>query len=208
MPTELQIETIPVSEMNPAPYNPRSISDEAMQGLRKSLDRFGMVEPIIWNRRTGNIVGGHQRFRLLTSGENAPTEMQVSVVDLSPTKEKALNVALNSSKIAGDFDNSLAALLEEIRVDDEELFADINLTALVDKLPEETDWAEEIGADSKGQPTCMQRTFILSNEQSEVLDEALQVARENGLHEDPDNTNKNGNALHAICVGFLSWAKK
>ena len=90
----LSILTKQVSDLSPAPYNPRSISPDALSGLRASVERFGLVEPIVWNSQTGNVVGGHQRLKVLQAiGE---TETQVVVVDLPEVEEKALNVALNS----------------------------------------------------------------------------------------------------------------
>jgi ParB-like chromosome segregation protein Spo0J len=54
----------------------------------------------VWNERTGNLIGGHQRLKVLK--ERGDGEVEVSVVDLDKTKEKALNLALN--KISGDWD--------------------------------------------------------------------------------------------------------
>ncbi len=112
MSADLKIETKSLSALDPAPYNPRTISPDALTGLRYSVERFGLVEPIVWNERTGRVAGGHQRLRVLQSmGE---TETQVVVVDLSEVEEKALNVALNNPAIAGDFTTELHALLAEI----------------------------------------------------------------------------------------------
>jgi DNA modification methylase len=112
MKTELIIETKQLSTLMPAPYNPRTISPEALAGLRGSVERFGLVEPVVWNRATGHVVGGHQRLRVLQAmGE---TETQVVVVDLLEAEEKALNVALNNPSIAGEFTPELHALLAEI----------------------------------------------------------------------------------------------
>src|SRR5262249_26877609 len=99
---------------NPAPYNPRKDlgpGDPEYQKLARSIDEFGLVEPLVWNKRTGNLVGGHQRFKILLSRGVAHAD--VSVVNLSEEQEKALNIALN--KITGDWDREkLAALLDEL----------------------------------------------------------------------------------------------
>jgi hypothetical protein len=63
--TDLNIETKAIADLVPAPYNPRTISSEALAGLRGSVERFGLVEPVVWNRRTGRVVGGHQRLKVL-----------------------------------------------------------------------------------------------------------------------------------------------
>jgi len=82
-----------IAGLKPAPYNPRRISDEAMAGLTKSLERFGYVEPVVWNKRSGYVVGGHQRLEVLKKSK--VKREHVVVVDLSPTDEKALNITLN-----------------------------------------------------------------------------------------------------------------
>src|SRR5688572_24431768 len=99
----LQIERVPVSQLKPAAYNPRVAlkpGDGTYEKLNRSLDEFGLVEPLVWNKRTGNLVGGHQRLRVLL--HQGVSEVDVSVVDLTPEREKALNVALN--KITGQWD--------------------------------------------------------------------------------------------------------
>lgn len=69
------------------------------------------MDPVIWNERTGHIVGGHQRLEVMK--EMGTTEVEVSVVDLPEDKEKALNVALN--KISGEWDqDKLVELLHEL----------------------------------------------------------------------------------------------
>lgn len=110
----MEIRRVPVSKLNPAAYNPRRDlrpGDSAYRKLSRSLDRFGCVEPVVWNERTGNVVGGHQRLKILiAAGE---TELDVSVVNLSEADEKALNIALN--KIEGEWDPAaLNSLLEEL----------------------------------------------------------------------------------------------
>jgi DNA modification methylase len=76
------------------------------------MDRFGCVEPIVWNQKTKRVVGGHQRLRVLL--DRGETEADVVVVNLSVKDEKALNVALNSPAIQGEFTSDLQALLDEI----------------------------------------------------------------------------------------------
>lgn len=110
----MRIETIPIERINPAPYNPRidlRPGDLAYERLRRSMDEFGCVEPLVWNERTGVLVGGHQRLKVLVA--QGARAAQVSVVDLDPAREKALNVALN--RITGDWDRvKLAELLDEL----------------------------------------------------------------------------------------------
>jgi len=109
----MDVKRVSVSRINPTPYNPRKISDEELQKLKQSIVTFGYVEPIVWNCQTGNLVGGHSRLKILL--EQGLKEIEVSVVDLSLEKEKALNLALN--KIQGQWDQDKLALLIQELVD-------------------------------------------------------------------------------------------
>lgn len=117
-----------LQDLIPAPYNPRQIDDASMGGLEKSIGRFGLVEPIVVNDATGRIVGGHQRAKALQ--RQGVTETDVVLVTLSPDEEKALNVALNSPKIAGTWTPEIRALLDEIEVSVPDLFIDLRLNDL------------------------------------------------------------------------------
>lgn len=110
----MEIRKVSIQEIKPAEYNPRTDlkpGDKEYERLKTSLSTFGLVEPLIWNKRTGNLVGGHQRLKIII--EEGRKEVEVSVVDLGPEKERALNIALN--KIQGDWDEEkLANLLSEL----------------------------------------------------------------------------------------------
>ncbi len=103
----MDIQKVPIGNINPAAYNPRKDlkpGDLDYEKLKKSMAEFDFVEPLVWNKRSGNLVGGHQRLKILVN-EWQLTEVDCSVVDLDDTKEKALNLALN--KISGEWDNPL-----------------------------------------------------------------------------------------------------
>jgi ParB family chromosome partitioning protein len=75
---------VSVSEIKPAPYNPREISDEALAGLRQSLERFGMVDLLVVNRRNMRIISGHQRYKILQeAGVEKVTVIMVDVDEIS-----------------------------------------------------------------------------------------------------------------------------
>jgi ParB-like chromosome segregation protein Spo0J len=110
----MDIQQIAVSEIHAAQYNPRKElreSDAAYQRLLKGLDTFGLVEPLVFNRRSGNLVSGHQRFKILLARGDAT--VPCSVVDLDDKAEKALNLAMNTH--AGEWDfASLSDLIAEL----------------------------------------------------------------------------------------------
>ena len=120
----MEIQKIKIDKLNPAKYNPRKDlqpGDAEYEKLKRSIETFGYVEPVIWNKRTCNIVGGHQRYKILkVTGEK---EIDCVVVDMDEKEEKALNIALN--KVSGEWDLPLLKeLMEEL---DESMF-DISLT--------------------------------------------------------------------------------
>jgi hypothetical protein len=104
------IQTLPVDKLVPADYNPRKDlkpGDPEYEKLKRSLSEFGYVEPVIWNKTTGHVVGGHQRLKVLI--DTGVTEVECVVVEMREEKEKALNVALN--KISGEWDKEKLSLL-------------------------------------------------------------------------------------------------
>ena len=131
----MNIEKISVEKLLPAKYNPRKDlqpGDPEFEKLKRSITEFGYVEPIIWNKRTGVVIGGptaaadqmpkpaaqesvllvgHQRLAVLQ--HLGYTEVDCVVLDIDEQKEKALNVALN--KISGAWDVPLlTALLRDL----------------------------------------------------------------------------------------------
>ena len=112
------IQKVSADRLNPAAYNPRrdlKPGDKDYEKLKRSIEEFGFVEPVVWNEATGNVVGGHQRLKvLLDMGE---TEIDCVVVDLDPQREKALNLALN--RIQGGWDETkLAEVMADLDASD------------------------------------------------------------------------------------------
>lgn len=124
-----------LDDLKAAPYNPRKISADALKGLRASLKRFGLVQPIVFNRRSGHVVGGHQR--VLALRESGETQADVLIVDLAEKDERALNVTLNNPKIAGDFTSDLDAMLARLQEEDSAMMHDLRLDALLPPMDEQ-----------------------------------------------------------------------
>ena len=141
------IQTLPVDKLVPADYNPRKDlkpGDPEYEKLKRSIAEFGYVEPVIWNKTTGHVVGGHQRLKVLI--DSGVTEVECVVVEMSEEKEKALNVALN--KISGEWDKEkLSLLISDLQLAD----FDVSLTGFdaveIDKLLNSGVDAEEDGFD-------------------------------------------------------------
>ena len=117
MNTSMNLQRIAVDRLKPAKYNPRKDlkpGDPAYEKIKRSLKEFGYVDPVIWNEATGNIVGGHQRYKVLVA--EGASEIDCVVVNIeNPQDEKALNIALN--KAVGEWEPvALADLLSDLQM--------------------------------------------------------------------------------------------
>jgi hypothetical protein len=99
-----------------AKYNPRKIKAANRARLRKSLAEHGLVTTLVWNKRTGNLVGGHRRLDEIDAVEGTDDyALTVAVIDVDPLREKALNLILNNPAAQGEYDDKLLSkLLQEL----------------------------------------------------------------------------------------------
>lgn len=143
-----------ISDINPAFYNPRiSIhpNDKEYRDIKNSIERYGMVEPLIVNEVNNRLISGHQRLTVLKDMgcQKAPV---VFIHEENETREKALCIALN--KIKGTWDNlKLSDLLRTLK-DDDSILEDLGFESkeLCDLLGEITfddvkDCKEEVTGD-------------------------------------------------------------
>jgi hypothetical protein len=93
---------VPLSELKPDPKNDRKWSAEALNGLKLAMAALGYVEPIVVNRRTGLMVGGHMRLSALIADgkKSAPF---VVFGDWSKDEARALSEALNNRATQGRY---------------------------------------------------------------------------------------------------------
>jgi len=148
----LHITYVPITNLNPAAYNPRTWDEIAKTQLKESITRFGVVDPLIVNNaesRKNIVIGGHFRLEVLT--ELGHTEVPVVYLNIPDIeKEKELNIRLNRNQ--GEFDTDLLAefdeaFLKDIGFSSEEL----DDVFSKDEVPEEfnvEDELEKIGIES------------------------------------------------------------
>ncbi len=112
-------ELINRKDIKNAPYNPRIIDKEAEKRLRAEIRRNGLVAAPVWNKRTGNIVGGHQRIKQLDALEKSKDyDLTVCVIDVDEREEARINIDLNNPSIQGDWDiDKLADLTKQFDID-------------------------------------------------------------------------------------------
>lgn len=123
-----EVKTISRSEIKNAEYNPRVMDDNAKKRLKAALKKHGLVSALTWNKRTGNLVGGHQRLEQLDSLENDKNySLTVCVIDVDEKEEATLNVHLNNPSMQGEWDlDKLADMTNEFNLS----FDDMGFTKL------------------------------------------------------------------------------
>lgn len=105
-----EIKKVHRSELINAPYNPRYISKEAEVMLRQKMRKVGLLSPIIWNKTSKHIVGGHQRINSIDTLEKTEDYyITVAAVELTDKEEREMNLFLNSTTAQGRFDFEMVA---------------------------------------------------------------------------------------------------
>lgn len=109
-----ETETISRAEIKNASYNPRIMDKGKKKRLKEGIRKHGLVSAITWNKRTGNLVGGHQRLEQLDALEKTSDyELTVCVIDVDEREEALLNVQLNNPSMQGDWDLDKLAIMAD-----------------------------------------------------------------------------------------------
>ena len=187
----IKIKQRKISELNPAEYNPRQLTDKQYKQLKKSLKTFGCVEPVVINSnpmRKDIIVGGHQRCKVWRDlgNDTIPTVE----VELDEAAEMELNVRLN--KNTGEFDFDMLSSYFDMEVLKEWGFQDYEFGMTLDD-----DMTDDFDLPDGDKEPFQQMTFTLADAQAEAIKEALTLAKSE-IVETFGNENGNGNSLYAI----------
>jgi len=110
------------TQIKNAPYNPRKITKKEWENLYKLLDNHKLVDDLIWNIRTGNLVSGHQRLTWidLKAREKGLQDFNLNInkIDVDQKEETEINIGMNNEAAMGKFDiDLLGGLIEEIDYD-------------------------------------------------------------------------------------------
>lgn len=146
------MERVSRSSIRPHPKNPRVITDSAKKKIKDKMSEVGLLQPLIINKTTGYLLGGHQRLASMDSLEkykNDKTDYQldVAIVELSETEEAAMLVFLNNASASGSWNTELLA---ELTTDLETTFKDMGFDKLdVDLLFDGDSRFSEIFTDSQ-----------------------------------------------------------
>ena len=133
MKNPLKEETMPagvgkilLAHLTPDPKNPRKDlkkGDPEFEKITTSLEKFGQLDPIIFNTRTRKVLGGHQRLKVLASkgytelntftvGAYTWAFAETDLAELSPSEENAANISLNKAQGDWNMDQLLINLLD------------------------------------------------------------------------------------------------
>jgi hypothetical protein len=177
------------SQIKTAPYNPRRIDPEARKNLIRSLKNHGMIETLVYNKVTGNLVSGHQRLSVLDDlHEGKDYKMQFAVVEMTEVEEMQANIAMNNQFMQGEFDlRKLSELVSE--QDDVPAFLEgavlrtEDLEVMFTSAGEDPSWLDAISG------TAEQREAV--DEINGMLDEA-DIARKAGFGKRDDSAMEDG----------------
>lgn len=128
-----EVKNLLLQEIKPAPYNPRDISNEALAGLRMSLEQFGYVDLIVVNKRNMRIVAGHQRYKILVATE-VKQHVPCVMVDVDEVQEQAMNISLNNQQIMGFWTEALTPILEKLRRETPDEYLSLRLDELREEV--------------------------------------------------------------------------
>lgn len=145
------------SEIHPASYNPREITEEGRKALKRIIKKYGLVGGIVVNRQTGmTVVSGHQRLSVMDELQKYDPEtkendyrLRVDLIDVDEKTEKELNIAMNNPNAQGQWDrDKLAEMVPYIDYKDVGLTeSDLSLLGMdyMFKTVEEGSLADELG---------------------------------------------------------------
>ena len=191
-----------ISELIPAEYNPRYISDEQLEHLKASIQRFEAVEPVLVNMhpdRKNIIISGHQRIKAAKS--LGMTEFPCVELNLDRDKERELNIRMNKNTGGWDWEELGTYFdteeLTEWGFTEKELFA-----------YDESEFGEDFELPDGDKEPFQQMTFTLADEQAGHIQQAIADIKQTEEYkycETFGNENSNGNALYLI---ISQWAEQ
>ena len=200
----MKIEKIDINKLQPASYNPRQISTKQYKDLRESIDKFGLVDPIIVNEYFVEnyyvVIGGHQRLKICK--ELGYKDIDCIVLNLNKEQERELNIRLNKS--GGEFDLDILANEFEIEELKDWGFKEIELGLNIDKLD------DSFTLDDSDKSPFQQITFTLADKQAELIRNKIKDIKgteEYNYIETFGNENSNGNALYLLITQWVEQKK-
>ena len=195
----MEIQSIKINKLKPATYNPRQIKSKQYKDLKTSIEKFGLVDPIIVNKDL-TVIGGHQRLKICK--ELFFKDVDCHILNLNKEQEKELNIRLNKS--GGEFNMDILA--NEFNIDElvDWGFKHIDLGLNVDKLD------DTFKLDDSDKSPFQQMAFTLADKQVEFIKNKIKDIKkteEFKYIETFGNENGNGNALYLLLTQWEEQKK-
>ena len=158
-----QLESIKVkrSQIQLAGYNPRKITAESREKLKKNMEQYGLMGGLVWNETTGNLVSGHQRISILDKqnkykkgDKKTDYDVLVTKVNLTLEQEKEQNVFFNNALAQGIFDD-----------------------AKLEKLMKEIKFSEKTGFSKKEQISYLHNTELTEDEYRKICEQVAETTQ-------------------------------
>lgn len=170
---KLKIETTLIDKIRPNPKNSRVHSEAQVDQLKRSLEQFGWIKPIIVDQ-DGMVVAGHGM--LLAAKARGDSEVPtVRVSDLTPAQKRAYMIADNKLSLNSDWDQAmLASELRDLSAEDFDVMltgfskGEIEDMLAEDEAPEDFDLKDETVPVTHKCPKC---GYVWSGNQSLVEDD-------------------------------------
>ncbi len=145
----MKVVDVDIKKIQPSEYNPRQASEKQYSELKKSIQKFGFVDPLIVNKRNSHLIGGH--FRLRLAKDLKYKKVPVVYVNLNDKQEEELNLRLNKNTRDWDWEklvNFEKDFLMDVGFDDAELSKQFDL--LID--PQEDNFDADVAAQQIKEP--------------------------------------------------------
>ncbi len=202
--TPIEIQLWPITKLIPYERNSRTHSDEQIDQIVSSIKEFGFTNPILVDSKDG-IIAGHGR--LMAAKKVGLDHVPVIVLDyLTDAQRRAYIIADNKLALNAGWDlDLLSSEIAELHTEEFGLkvigFSDAELEQMLGS--DDVAGAELPNLASGDKKPIQQITFTLSDEQADVVREAVRVAIEMGDFVDTENENKNGNGIARVAEMFL-----
>jgi hypothetical protein len=185
------VKQVRVRDLIPNELNPRTITADRLERLQDKISRLGFNQPVKLDH-DGTLLGGNKRYRSLMEKGYGDLLIPAMVPPRALTEKERQEIIISDNVHEGAWDFDMLA--DHFELEDLKAWG-------IEDLPEITE-VPLPNLDSKD-PDCQQVTFVLSNEQKDLLDEAIKKASSEEDCEDQINQNKNGNTLAAIVRAYL-----
>ncbi|MEY3788840.1 MAG: hypothetical protein RLZ75_3048 [Pseudomonadota bacterium] len=190
-----EISIVDIDSLILNPKNNNKHPKDQIERLAKLIKHQGFRNPLVVSNRSGFVISGHGRIEAarLAGLKHLP------VMHQDFDSEASEYAYLTSDNAVASWANLDMAMINSELLEFPDM--DLDMLGIKDFVIEfnEVD-LPDLNSD---EPDCQQVTFILSNEQKDILDEAIKKAKKEEDCSDEINQNSNGNCLAAILKRYV-----